>query len=267
MTRTVVITGSASGMGAATARRLEHEGVRVIGVDRRDADIEADLATPEGRRHAVDAITSRVDRLDGLATFAGLTGLTGRPGGLVVAVNYFGSVELLAALRPLLARGEHASALAISSNSASTAQQVPRAIVEACLAGDETRACELADAVASTSAYPASKIAVARWVRRHAPGPEWIGAGITLNALAPGATLTSMTAEVTADPVIGPALARYPIPLGRRADADELARVATFLLGPDARVFCGAVVFCDGGTDAQAQPDAWPTPVSWAGEA
>ena len=49
-TRTVVVTGSASGMGAATKARLEADGQRVIGVDLRDADVTADLGI--GRRPA-----------------------------------------------------------------------------------------------------------------------------------------------------------------------------------------------------------------------
>ena len=47
-TRTVVVTGSASGMGAATAARLEAAGQRVIGIDLRDAEIIADLGSPDG---------------------------------------------------------------------------------------------------------------------------------------------------------------------------------------------------------------------------
>ena len=46
--RTVVVTGSAGGIGSATRRRLEKGGNRVIGVDVHDADIRADLSTAEG---------------------------------------------------------------------------------------------------------------------------------------------------------------------------------------------------------------------------
>ncbi|CAM3070881.1 hypothetical protein H7J50_19420 [Mycobacterium intermedium] len=44
--RTVVVTGSLSGLGRATKEALEAEGVHVIGVDLRDADIIADLSEP-----------------------------------------------------------------------------------------------------------------------------------------------------------------------------------------------------------------------------
>ena len=45
MTRTYVITGSASGIGAATAKLLKDAGNTVIGVDLKNADVEADLST------------------------------------------------------------------------------------------------------------------------------------------------------------------------------------------------------------------------------
>ncbi len=55
--RTIAITGSASGMGAATAARVRAAGDRVIGIDVRDADVVADLGTPEGRAAAIVAVT------------------------------------------------------------------------------------------------------------------------------------------------------------------------------------------------------------------
>ena len=51
--RTVAITGSASGIGAATRTRLEAAGAHVIGIDLRDAEVIADLTTAGGR--AADA--------------------------------------------------------------------------------------------------------------------------------------------------------------------------------------------------------------------
>ena len=50
---TYVISGSASGIGAATRSRLEQSGNTVIGVDLRDAAVVADLSTPDGRAGAV----------------------------------------------------------------------------------------------------------------------------------------------------------------------------------------------------------------------
>jgi NAD(P)-dependent dehydrogenase (short-subunit alcohol dehydrogenase family) len=259
--RTVVVTGSASGMGAATRARLEADGQRVIGVDLRDADVIADLGTDEGRDAAIAAVTAAADAIDGLVTWAGLAGLTERPGSLLVSVNYFGTIAMLEGLRPLLARGERAAAVAISSNSTTCQPAVPMDVAAACLAGDEVGARDAADAAGSLATYPATKIALARWVRRHAPTPEWAGAGITLNAVAPGAVETPLLQSTRDDPTIGDMVDDFPIPVGRTGTADELAAFVHFLLGPDARFFCGSVVFVDGGTDAHLRADDFPTPM------
>jgi NAD(P)-dependent dehydrogenase (short-subunit alcohol dehydrogenase family) len=256
---TIVVTGAAGGIGVATCARLAADGHEVIGIDVAGSDIDADLATEDGRRAAIDGATARCGgTLDGLVTLAGLAGVTGRPGALLVAVNYFGTVELLTALRGALSSGESPAAVAISSNSTTCQPGVPSELVEACLSGDETAAGEAGARAGPLAAYPATKTALARWVRRHATTPEWIGAGITLNAVAPGFTATPMTEEVRRDPTIGSALDSFPIPVGRPGRPEEIAGVIAFLLGPDARFFCGSVVFADGGSDALIRPDDWP---------
>src|SRR4051794_18109081 len=117
--RTIVVTGGASGIGAATTRRPAAAGQRVVTVDVRDADVVADLGTPEGRQAAIDGVARdfAAGSIDGLVTCAGLAGLTDRPGSVVASVNYFGTVALLEGLRPLLANGDRPAAVAISSNS------------------------------------------------------------------------------------------------------------------------------------------------------
>jgi NAD(P)-dependent dehydrogenase (short-subunit alcohol dehydrogenase family) len=260
--RTVVVTGSASGMGAATKAHLEGDGQRVIGVDLRDADVIADLSTVAGRQAAIDGVAQRADgAIDGLVTWAGLAGLTGVPGSRLASVNHFGTVALLEGLRPLLSRGERAAAVAISSNSTTCQPGVPMDVVERCLADDEGGARVAADAAGALATYPATKLAIARWVRRHAPSEEWAGAGITLNAVAPGAIETPMLQATREDATIGRFIDAFPVPVGRKGTADELAAFVAFLLGPDARFFCGSVVFVDGGTDALLRADDAPLPM------
>ena len=260
--RTAVVTGSASGMGAATRTRLESEGWRVVGVDLRDQEIEADLGTAAGREHAIEEIGAASDgRLDALVTWAGLGGLPGRPGSLLASVNYFGTVALLEGCRPFLAESNAASCVAIGSNSMTCQPGVPLDVVRACLEGDEPAARAAADAASSIMSYPATKLALTRWARRHAPTTEWAGQGIRLNVVAPGAVETPLLQATRDDPTLGPLLEAFPVPIGRTGTADELAGVVSFLLGPDARYLCGSVLVVDGGTEAALRPDDLPSPM------
>ena len=80
----------------------------MIGVDFRGADVDADLGTATGRHEAIGRIAELCDgALDGLVTSAGLAGLPDRPTSpLLISVNYFGTVELLAGLRDVLTATE-----------------------------------------------------------------------------------------------------------------------------------------------------------------
>jgi NAD(P)-dependent dehydrogenase (short-subunit alcohol dehydrogenase family) len=259
--RTIAVTGSGSGMGAALTERLTAAGDRVIGVDVKNAEVQADLATPGGRAEAIARVEERSGgALDGLVTCAGLNGLPDRPASLLVAVNYFATVEMLTGLRPLLAEGTEPAAVAISSNSTTCAPGIDESLVAACLAGDEEVAKARAGEGESVSTYPVTKTALAWWVRRHAVEPEWAGAGITLNAVAPGAVDTPLLQEGLDDPTIGPLIAAFQAPIGRNGRPEEIAALLEYLLGPDARFFCGSVLFCDGGMDARLRSDDWPSP-------
>jgi NAD(P)-dependent dehydrogenase (short-subunit alcohol dehydrogenase family) len=171
-------------------------------------------------------------------------------------VNYFGAVEVLNGLRPLLDPG--GAAVAISSNSTTVQPEIPADLVESCLVHDEGLSARLADGHGSLLAYPASKLALAHWVRREATGPEWAGSGLRLNAIAPGMIDTPMVAEMRADATTGPMLELLPIPLGRPGRPEEIATLVEFLLGPGGSFFCGSVLFCDGGSDALLRPTDWP---------
>ena len=251
----VVVTGSASGIGAAVAERQRAEGHRVIGVDLRSADVEADLSNSEGRESALAAIREAGDgRLDRLVLCAGL-GPETKPLSLVPSVNYFGAVELLDGLFDALTSGSEPSVVAICSNSAKMAPLDDHPYVKALLAGDETEARRLADENPGFVAYAGSKNALGRAVRHRAV--TWGKAGVRLNAVAPGPTNTPMLESGMKDPTYGKFIESIDLPLGRRAEPAEIATLVSFLLSPDAAFVHGAVYFIDGGNDAEVRPDAF----------
>lgn len=260
-----VVTGSFSGMGAAVVARLQAAGHVVVTVDLREADVVADLSTPEGRRLAVDGIRARTTSLDGLVLAAGVGPGRGRDRvRLITQVNYCGVVDLLTGLRPLLAASGDANVVVFASNSTTTVPVVPRRAVAALLSGSPDRA-ERAFKVfgrqAPPLAYAASKVAVARWVRRTAVTAEWAGAGIRLNALAPGAVMTPLLEQQLATPAQARQIEAFPVPIGGYGDAGHLADWAVFMLSPAADFLCGSVVFVDGGSDAWFRADDWPKPL------
>ncbi len=252
---TIAITGSAGGIGGATRALLETNGHRVIGIDVRDAEVIADLSTPEGRRVMIDEVTAASEGvLDGLVAAAGISS-NGSNEELVVSINYFGAVATLHGLRPLLACGTNPSAVAISSNSTTAQKGIPLAAVDACLVDDEATARRAA-AASPMGGYPASKLALAHWVRNHSTTADWIGAGIRLNAIAPGLIETPMT-EGGIEFVLSLG-DTYPVPIQRPGQPAEVAALLAYLLSPSAGFFVGSFIVMDGGTDAALRPTDWP---------
>ena len=250
---TIVVTGSASGIGAATAERLRKDGHRVIGVDLRAADVVADLGTPEGRRAALAGIErASGGALEGVVSAAGAGPYDDAE--LVTCVNYFGAVAMLDGLLELLARARGASGVAISSVGAVFDALAIPAFVDACLAGDEARALREIEGRDGNSAYVNAKRAFALAVRRRAPA--WGARGVRLNAILPGSIATPMLEKLHVHAALGPLVRALPMPLGREGQASEVAGAIAFLLSPDASYVHGELLHVGGGSDAVVRPDA-----------
>lgn len=260
--KTYVVSGAASGIGAATAGLLRDQGHRVIGIDRHDADgavdVTADLATAEGRAAAVAAVRVRTDVVHGLVPAAGIAGRTGTDSALLVSINFFGAVALVRGLRAELAAAQGAGVVLIASNSITGMPGWNAPTAQACLRDDEPLAREEAARVDAVMVYPSSKAALAWWARREGVKPEWAGAGIRLNSVAPGATETPMVEEMRADPLLGSAIDAYPNAIGRLGRPEEVAATIAFLLSDGAANIVGACLFVDGGTDAMLHPISPP---------
>jgi NAD(P)-dependent dehydrogenase (short-subunit alcohol dehydrogenase family) len=247
------VTGSARGIGGAIRARLEAGGHEVIGLDLAGQEVEADLSSPEGRQAAVAAITDQAGgSLDGLVVCAGLPP-TWDSTEAIAQVNYFGAVDLLDGLRPLLEADGGGSAVAISSNSLGTVPEDDEPLIGPLLAGDVEAAVAAARDLHGIQVYGMSKRALARAVRHRAV--EWAEAGVRLNAIAPGAVQTALLQHTLDDPVVGRFVDEFPIPVGRRGTVDDIADAVWFML-IEATFMVGAVVFVDGGSDAQLRPDA-----------
>lgn len=252
MTRTIAVTGSASGIGAATVVALARRETRVIGVDLRDADVIGDLATPAGRQAVVESIAALTGgELDGVIACAGVATLqAAQP--TIVSINYFGVVDVVEALRPLLAtRPEPAVAVVVSDAMLRGSSQP---LVDACLSDNEERARAIA--LDGTAAYASSKRALARWVRRSAPTEPWAGSGICLNAVSPGVIRTPMTAlELDDDRLRDSLLTQIDQPMGAVGRPEHVAEALAWLTSVGNRFTTGQVLYVDGGFEARAIGD------------
>jgi 3-oxoacyl-[acyl-carrier protein] reductase len=239
--KVALVTGASRGIGAAIAARFAREGAKLVLVHARDvagmdavadlcrglgADtlvIRADLALPETAAGIADQADRRFGRLDVLVNNAAvvaedlLPALSDDRLEQMIAVNVAGLTRLTrAAMRPML---RQRSGCVI--NLSSVAARLPSR---------------------GNAVYAGTKGYVEAFTR--ALAAEVGKKGIRVNAIAPGIVRTAMTEGVRAS--VGEADLDRRAALGRVADPDDIAGVATFLASDDARYVSGAVIAVDG---------------------
>ena len=252
MTRTYVITGAGSGIGAATAKALKDSGNIVIGVDLKNSDIDADLSTPLGRHDGAKKVIEAANgSIDAVIACAGLAHQTAQ----TVSVNYFGVTELLFALLPTLTKSK-TPRVAITSSVASVMPNSPE-LVEAMCANDEAKAVKIAQGLVDAAAggeqliYGSTKRAISRWIRQQCLKPQWAGAGIPINAVGPAIVKTPMVDQLIKTPEEREGLTKLvPMPLNGFMEPEAVASLLIWLASPENTHTTGQTIYIDGGSDA-----------------
>jgi NAD(P)-dependent dehydrogenase (short-subunit alcohol dehydrogenase family) len=233
-----LVTGAASGIGAACVRLFAQEGARVAGIDlvKPHADVplasfhEADVREEEPVKQAVAGALRSLGGLDVLVNAAGVAG--GGPAHLcelaewkrVLDVNLTGTFLVTKHALPALIAEQRGSIVNLAS-------------VEGLEGGE------------SMSAYNASKGGVVLLTRNLAL--DYGALGIRANAICPGFIKTPMT-SVLSDPAFAPITRRIEEAhaLGRLGEPEEVANVALFLASDEASFVSGGAITVDGGFHA-----------------
>ena len=235
----MIITGAASGIGRATARRLLADGRTVLAVDRDAAGLEALAA--EGAETLTADVTDAADR----RRIAG----AGEPAGLV---NAAGVIRLL----PIddVAEDDWDAVMAVNARALFfLTQEVGRRLGEGGAVVNVASGAGKTGSTVEAAVYSASKAAVLSMTRTFAHA--WAKRGVRVNAVCPGVIETPMN-DVVLD---GIAAARgidrgeveharaAAIPMGRAAPPEEVASVIAFLLSADSSYMTGQGVNVTGG--------------------
>jgi meso-butanediol dehydrogenase / (S,S)-butanediol dehydrogenase / diacetyl reductase len=248
--RIALVTGGASGIGAATARALGAEGARVV------------IADVDGLRGAalaeeIGAVFDQVDVTDAPALERLIGDVVHTEGGLDVLV----SCAFAAALGSIASLGsaEWARTLDVSLTGAFTAMRAAIPAMRARGVGAIVNVASISGLRGDRglAAYNAAKAGMVNLTRSAAL--ELAASGIRVNAVCPGLIDTpSLQRVFTRQPGREPVV-RAAVPAGRFGRADEVARAILFLASDDASYVTGATLVVDGGlTAGTGIPDLVP---------
>lgn len=250
MVRTAVVTGGAMGIGAATARALAEDGIRVAIWDRDGAAAEATAAALRGV--GGEACARQLDVRDSAAVQRAVAELMERWGRLEILVNNAGIARTGSLLDSTEELWDETIAINLKAVWICSKYAVP-AMRAGGGGGTIVNIGSTASLVgfANLSAYCASKGGVAQLTRALAVelAPE-----IRVNCVCPGHTETPMGNGFVAAQADPEAFFREFVrthPLGRQAQPGEIAAAIRFLVSPGAAFMTGAVIPVDAGYSAK----------------
>lgn len=230
--RRAVVTGAASGMGAAAAARLVAEGALVLGVDRVGEGIVG-----------THTLVADVSDADAIAAIAG------------AAESLLGGCDILINNAGVCPNGPFADMSEADWNAAlginvTAVMQLTRALMRLLAASGRGRVVNVGSIMsrfgdAGLVAYTTSKHAVLGLTRALAMelGPQ----GITVNCVQPGAIATGMTRSLFEDTPGAKDYYAGRSALGRVGQPEDVADVMVFLATDDARFITGQGIMVDGG--------------------
>jgi NAD(P)-dependent dehydrogenase (short-subunit alcohol dehydrogenase family) len=241
--KVAIISGAASGMGAATARRFAKEGAKVVVADMLEAEgrkVAADIVAANGAatfmvldvtkeadwKRVVDDTVAQYGKLDILVNNAGISGsavsdlLDTEAWDTLLAVNgrgvFLGTKYAVLAMQ----KSGGGSIVNLSSISGNTGQTMTH------------------------MGYNASKGAVRTLTKSTAV--QFGRDGIRANSVHPGLMPPMRTSGATADPAVRAKMLQG-VPLRRAGEVDEVANAVLFLASDEASYITGAELYVDGG--------------------
>jgi NAD(P)-dependent dehydrogenase (short-subunit alcohol dehydrogenase family) len=248
-----IITGSAAGIGAATAARFVAEGARVMIADRNFEVAKAMASRLSSRASVVFALEVDVSRTESVRNMVDTC--VAEFGGIDILVNNAGIVHRDDAEVEYTTEEAWDATLGVNLKGVFLCSKFALAAIEASGGGAIVNIASivaLRGSFPSQIAYTASKGGVIALSREMAVGLA--RRNIRVNAICPGLTATEMAAGLVADDAAYQ-LRRMHIPMGRMGQPDEIASVAAFLASDDASYITGQAIAVDGGlTEAFLTP-------------
>jgi len=241
--KVAIVSGAASGMGAATARRFATEGAKVVVADQLEEEgrqvvaeiiaaggtaeyLKLDVTSEASWQAVVDGAVAKFGRLDILVNNAGISG---------------------SAVNDLLETGIWERVMAVNSTGVFLGTAAAVRQMQKNGGGSIVNLSSISGVVGQTMvhmSYNASKGAVRTMTK--ATAVQFGKDGIRCNSIHPGLMPPMRTSGATADPVVRQKMLRA-VPLGRTGEVDEVANAVLFLASDEASYITGAELYVDGG--------------------